>query len=55
MHARMVGTKVWQCIQSDEIPDGEYFGIWGGYEVTFTIGVNSYKSQDVSGLIPVAA
>lgn len=55
MVSQIVGTRVWKSLAPDEIPDGDYPGIWGGYEVGFTIGVSTYKIPVKDGIRTMSA
>lgn len=30
-------------VKQERLPNGEYSGLWGGYEVTFSIAKNRYR------------
>lgn len=51
----MNGTKVlsveqFSLVEISNIPDGEYDGIWGGYEVEFTVDGKKYKARTENGV-----
>jgi hypothetical protein len=52
---RCVNTKEFVEINPNPIPDGNYSGIWSGFEIKFSVGKRSFLTETeigVRGKIP---